>query len=185
VEKTPTQAELEKALAVVARSLQRPAPAAGEKDGVLVGVSGLFATLVDANGNVVAVGSPLFVDPIDRATRLAGRTSVGVGDSIQAAGKVTAPGLGAAIVTLAAPPAGVYQVEVDVSVSAAGADANNMKMQKQGVDLFNPILVNNLNVSQHMYRVTLNGSQNLSINAVAAGTAAVVYLAQLVATRVE
>lgn len=170
---TVTQAEIEAAIRNVF-GLDKPATRKrGGRQGALQQASGMFVTVLDSAGAIASPGAGVL-----------GRTSVGIGDSVQAAGKVTAPGAGAAICTLAAPPAGVYAIEVDLVVSA-NTDVNNMKMQKQAVDLFNPILAGNLNVSQHNYRITLNGSQNLTINAVIAGTAGVVYQAQIIATRVE
>ena len=144
----------------------------------------LLAILVAAE-NPDGTPYSLPVDPIDRVARLLGRISVGVADSLQAAGEVTAPAAGAAIATLAAPPVGVYDVVLDVWLSAAAAaDASNMKLQRGGADLFSPLFVVN-NPIEHRYRITLNGSQNLSVVAIAAGGAGVVYCAQITATRIE
>ena len=111
--------------------------------------------------------------------------SQGLADSLHAGGEVTAPAAGAAIATLAAPPAGVYEVQVAVWISAAAAaDATNVELRRGGSALYTPLVVAT-QFSFRKYRVTLTGSQNLTVNAIAVGTAGVIYSAEIVATRIE
>lgn len=118
-------------------------------------------------------------------SQFVGYNTEGIADSLHAGGKVTAPTLGQAIATLAAPPAGTYEVQVNAWVSAsAAADASNVELRRAGSALYTPLIVATQS-SPRTYRITLNGAQNLTVNAIAAGTASVVYTAEIVATRVE
>jgi hypothetical protein len=111
------------------------------------------------------------------------------GDSLFIAARAVAPGAGAAFTTLVAPAAGTYEVAVtvgyDVGAPAAG-EINNMKIQRGGVDLYNPIQVLSVlnNIQTYRYRITFSGAQTLSVNAIAAGTAGVGYSGAILATRV-
>lgn len=102
-------------------------------------------------------------------------------------GVVTAPGAGAAIATLAAPAAGTYRVKVTAGVSgAAVADLNNMRFRRAGVDLLAqlPHGANGEQEDTDLGEVVLSGAQNLTVEAIGAGTAGVEYNAAIVATQV-
>lgn len=110
-------------------------------------------------------------------------------DSVENAARVVAPGAGVAIVTLVAPAAGTYEVDVVVGYDAdvpAAAELNNMEVQRGGVALFTPLqvlsVINNLQAKR--FRITFTGANNLTVNAIGAGTALVGYTAAIVATRV-
>lgn len=121
----------------------------------------------------------------DDNTPYAVRAVLGLADSLHAAGEATAPAAGAAICTLAAPPAGVYDVAVAAWVSAAAAaDASNIELRRAGSALYTPLVVAVTHAFRR-FRITLDGSQNLSVNAIAIGTAGVVYAAEINAVRVE
>lgn len=104
-----------------------------------------------------------------------------------ASGVVVQPGAGAAIATLAAPPAGVYQVRVTAGVSGSNAaDLINMRLRRQGVDLLArlPHGANGEQEDTVLEEVSLNGAQNLTVEAVDAGGITVEYNAAIVATQV-
>lgn len=110
-------------------------------------------------------------------------------DSLVASGVATAPGAGAAIATLAAPPAGKYRVRSYAGAGgAAVGEQNNFRLRRAGVDLI-AVLPHGMNGDfgdvTELERVDLNGSQNLTIEAIAAGTAAIEYGAVILATRIE
>lgn len=103
-----------------------------------------------------------------------------------ASGSVVAPGAGAAIATLAAPSAGKYKVEIDASVSGnAVADIGNMRLRRGGVDLVSPIPHGASGQAARFVvdEVDLDGTQNLTVEAVGAGTAAIEYNATIEALR--
>lgn len=140
-----------------------------------------FSTLsIDAAGRlrVLASAASGAIFPVTPAVLA---TSVGQ------QGRAVGPGAGAAIVTLAAPPAGTYDVNIwhfyDGAVAAA--ELNNIDYRIQGAVqyvLLAPVLAND--VREVRTRAVLNGAQNLSLNAVAAATAGVGYNGLIVATRV-
>lgn len=110
-------------------------------------------------------------------------------DTVENAARAVAPAAGAAVVTLVAPPAGTYDVDIVVGYDAgapAAAELNNMEVQRGGVALFTPLQVlsvlNNLQVKKA--QITFSGANNLSVNAIAAGTAGVGYTAAIFAKRV-
>lgn len=110
-------------------------------------------------------------------------------DTSENAARVVAPGAGVAVVTLAAPPAGTYEVAVAVGYDAgapAAAELNNMEVQRGGAALFTPLqvlsVINVLVVKA--FRVTFSGANNLSVNAIGAGTAGVGYTGAIIANRV-
>ena len=110
-------------------------------------------------------------------------------DSVENAARAVAPAAAAAIVTLVAPAAGTYEVDVVVGYDAgapAAAELNNMEVQRGGVALFTPLqvlaVINNLQAKR--FRITFSGAQNLTVNAIGAGTAGVGYTAAIIATRV-
>lgn len=107
-----------------------------------------------------------------------------------ASGSVTAPGAGAAIATLASGslPDGKYQVEVIASVSNnAVADVGNMRLRRGGVDFVSPIPhgVNGQPGAPFVVdEIDLDGTQNLTVEAIGAGTAAIEYNATIQALRI-
>lgn len=109
-------------------------------------------------------------------------------DSLVASGTATAPGAGTAIATLAAPPAGLYSVAVLVSVGTAAAAAENSNMQlKVGATAFGAVPIPGVAgaTAGMTYILSLSGVDAITINAVGAGTAAVVYGATISATRIR
>jgi hypothetical protein len=106
-------------------------------------------------------------------------------DSLSIGGNVTAPAAGAAIATLAAPPAGVYEVRVAAAVGAGAVAADNGNVQlKKGAAVHTANLPTT-GTEQVIDRVTLDGATAVTLNAVGVGTAAVVYTGRITATRVE
>lgn len=110
-------------------------------------------------------------------------------DTVENAARVVAPGAGAAIVTLVAPAAGTYEVDVVVGYDAgapAAAELNNMEVQRGGVALFTPLQVLSVlnNLQGKRFQITFSGANNLTVNAIGAGTAGVGYTAVIIATRV-
>lgn len=117
----------------------------------------------------------------------------GIGDSLLATGVAAAPGAGAAIVTLAAPPAGVYRVIVTSFCGGTIAllEATNLQLKKGATVIgtvlpgmggavgtsWNPGLI-------EFPRVTLDGVSALTVNAIGAATVLSSYLAAISATRV-
>lgn len=113
-------------------------------------------------------------------------------ETVSNAGTVVAPGVGAAIVTIASGslPAGVYEVKVNAGLALgtpAVADVNNMELRKAAVVISDLTVVAALAVSATTVfpRIKLDGAQALSVNATGAGTAGVSYSASITATRVS
>lgn len=111
------------------------------------------------------------------------------GDTIQSTARAVAPGAGVNVLTVAAPPAGTYEVWVSVGYDAgapAAADINNMDLQRGGVAFATPLQVFSVlnNPNEKMYRITFSGAQNLTVNAIGAGTAGVGYSASVILKRV-
>lgn len=111
------------------------------------------------------------------------------GDTVENAARAVAPGAGAAIVTLVAPAAGVYDVDIVVGYDAgapAALELNNMEVQRGGVALFTPLQVfAALNVPVlKKARINFSGANNLTVNSIGASTAGVGYSAAIFATRV-
>lgn len=101
---------------------------------------------------------------------------------IVGSGKVTAPTLGQVIATVAAPPAGKYDITVHAWVSnAAVADEANMALNKNAAPLVSPIPhgVNGVDVSSVYKGENLDGVNPVTVTAIAAGTAAIVYEATI------
>ena len=106
-----------------------------------------------------------------------------------ASGSAVAPAANAVIVTLAAAnlPAGKYRVQVDSSVSNnAVADVGNLRLRRAGVDLVSPLPhgVNGQPKEFIVDEVDLDGTQNLTVEAIGAGTAAIEYNATIEALRI-
>lgn len=101
-------------------------------------------------------------------------------ESLIASGSVTAPGIGAAIATLAAPKKGYYRLHILSQVSnAAVADLGNLKLMRGGVLVPGaspiPCGANGQSAEFQMEEIYLDGTQNLAVCAIAAGTAAIEY----------
>lgn len=117
-----------------------------------------------------------------------------VTSSLVATGSATAPTAGTNIVTLAAPAAGTYQIEIWISASGtattAAADSNNMNLLAGATTVatrlpFNCSTAGNVtNGGPFMFQRTLDGSTNLTVNAVGNATTGTVYSGMIVATRV-
>lgn len=109
-------------------------------------------------------------------------------DSLGATGRVVAPAANAAIVTVAAPPAGTYEVEVCTSFdgAVAAAEINNMEL-REGAAVRSVLLcpsVANVVTPIKTFILVLDGATAVSVNATGAGTAAVGYNAELVLRRI-
>lgn len=104
-------------------------------------------------------------------------------------GVQTAPTTGTTIATIASGslPAGKYRIETDCSVSNnAVADVGNMKLQRGGVDLVNPLPhgVNGQPARFVVDEVELDGTQALDIKAIGNATASIEYNATIEALRI-
>lgn len=111
-------------------------------------------------------------------------------DSVAASGNQTAPGANVAIVTIAAGslPAGLYAIDVYAGFGGTVENVanNNMNFRRGGTAITQLLLSHLANVSatKTSYRLRLDGTQSLSVNAIVAASANSVYLAQIVATKV-
>lgn len=110
---------------------------------------------------------------------------------IDASGRAVAPTAGQAVVTVAAPPAGQYDIHVKASVSgAAAADTGNMGLYK-GAGTGSPIAAPTPHgisgaFAEETYRgVVLDGATSVTVQAIGAATAAIVYEATLELTKVQ
>ena len=106
-------------------------------------------------------------------------------DSIYAGGSVTAPGVGAAVATLAAPRKGVWKVKIDAGISGnAVADLGNLQVKK-GAAVLVPQIPTGANGGSEEFvldEVTFDGVTALTVNAIGAGTAAIEYNVAIEAT---
>lgn len=141
---------------------------------------GLEAALsMDANGNLRVVVLNTAAAPVNIIDQH------GIADSLTAAGQATAPAANAAIVTLAV-TAGVWDVAVMAALplgNPVAADVANMIFKNNGVAVGNGLFCDG--GTTWLKRVTVAGAQNFTVNAIAAGTAGVVYLASITATRIS
>jgi len=114
-------------------------------------------------------------------------TSEGFVDTLFGQGSVSAPGAGATIATLAAPPAGTYNLRITLGQGPAGtiaaADCGNWKITKSGASFIAAGLASNCEIV--IDRITLDGATTITVNALVAATAGVVYTASIKATRVQ
>jgi len=101
----------------------------------------------------------------------------------------TGPAAGAGLATIAAPPAGIYKVDVYVEYSGtvAAADQDNLRLQVDSVTLVGllasaAITSGDVNPIQSFIVRTIG--TNIRIQAVALATATAVYTTMLVATQV-
>jgi hypothetical protein len=110
-----------------------------------------------------------------------------VADSLMAGNSAAAPGAIGTIVSLAAPPAGVYDVSFGYFLSGTTEAAlGNVRLRKQGVSLCGtlPSITGAPPVTDDVKRVTLDGTQTLNLVAIVAATAGSVYNGWIIATRV-
>lgn len=115
--------------------------------------------------------------------------SVGIRETVADVATVTAPAIGAAIVTIASGnlTAGVYRVIVICGYGGTADVINNMELRKGATvisDLYVQAVVNS-NVTIPFERVDLDGSTALSVNATAAGAVSTVYNAMIIATKIK
>lgn len=112
--------------------------------------------------------------------------AVGIADTLGAQGSTAAaPAIATTIVTLAAPPAGTYEVEFTTGQSGTpDANALNINLRKTAVFILS-LPSTAQAVTSRVARMTLDGSTtiNLAVGA-AAGGAGAVYYGAIRATRV-
>ena len=125
-----------------------------------------------------------------QSTSTGGSTIPAGGQSQSAVGHTTAPAAGAAICTLTTPGAGTYLIEVSNGFQGgsptAAADCSNFQLQV-GATVIGPlapvpIAGTQFAVGQVFYNVTVPAATSVTINAIGAGTAGVVYAAGITAT---
>lgn len=109
--------------------------------------------------------------------------------SVSATASTTAPGAGAALATLTTPPRGIYRVRAEVVLAAgtpAAAEDINVEIRRAAVQQKRMVLGRTVG-GEHTAEcvIEVDGAQNISLNAVAAATAGVVYLASLTATKIN
>jgi hypothetical protein len=101
-------------------------------------------------------------------------------------GDITAPGVGVAIATLSSVPAGTWDITcyTNLAGSAAAGDRPNLAF-KVGSTVTSTLLstMNGYN-DTYSIRINLTTPTDLSVNAIAAGTAGAVYRVSMVATRI-
>lgn len=111
-------------------------------------------------------------------------------ETVSATGTVTTPGAGAAIATISNVllPAGDYEVEVLCGYGGTAGVVNNMDLRRGGVSigtLYVAPVANGTPPRQLRRRVTLDGTQSLTVNAIAAAGAGQVFIASIRATRLH
>lgn len=108
-------------------------------------------------------------------------------ESLAAAGTAVAPANGAAIVTIAAPPAGEYLVMVKAGYGGTADVVNGMELRK-GATAITTLAMLAIANSLHdhvLTRVTLDGASALTVNARQVGAVGSVYIAEIVAVRIQ
>jgi hypothetical protein len=121
-------------------------------------------------------------------------TTPAIADSVLGAGATTAaPGVGAALATVATPAAGVYRVTGSAMVigTPTAADGPNVAVRRGATVI--AVLVAGLAGAAGtiavpapftVERVTLDGATNVSLNAIAAGTVGTTYIVAMNLIRV-
>lgn len=107
----------------------------------------------------------------------------GIADTVQVANGVVAPAAGAVIAQLLAPPAGIYSLQV---VTAAVGDPNqpaNLQLWRGG-QLLGGLLSPATPIPVTRERMTLNGTQVISVVGINAGAPGSVYSAFIAATQI-
>lgn len=110
-------------------------------------------------------------------------------DSVGVAGQVTTPAAAAAIATIGSGslPAGQYEVRYGFMLSGtAEALTANLRLRKASTTVVNllPSITGAAPVTGVIPRLTLDGTQSLSIQAIALATTGAIYSAWITATRV-
>lgn len=147
--------------------------------------NGQSSTLsIDSAGRLRSLVSPA-------ATAVFITAPVSFAGSVAARATVVAPGVGVAIVTIAAGslPAGTYDVQVNVIYDVGApvaADTNNMEFRRGAgvVTTLQVLPVITIIGLIRLFRIVLDGATALSVNATGAGTAGVGYNAMIIAQRV-
>lgn len=137
-----------------------------------------FTALVDGSGTLNG-GIPASLPTAQQGNSLTDTTSV------------SAPGAGATIATVT-PVAGIYEVIVNSYIGGTTVATNEMTNMRLTIGA-TPVgrILNSVpgtsgavSVTQTKFRVSVNGSQAISVIAVVAGTAGSVYAASVVASRI-
>ena len=169
------------------RNVTTPTPADTQACALQVDASGnlLVANAAGSSGgnvNLTQVGSVNVAQSNGVLT-----TQRGLADSSVGAGNATAPLANGVIVAAFIPGvAGVYEIFVTAGTGVAGAaaDVGNMQLNKTGVAYLRLANPANGSVTLGPFRLTLGVADTLSVVAIGAGTAAVVYTASVTATRI-
>lgn len=136
-------------------------------------------------------GNALYGTDAEQPTAFGGPSSGAGVQSESAAGQVTAPALGAAVATLAAPGAGTYTIQVQASfiggAPTAAADSLNLEL-KVGANVIGvlppiPITATGSAAAAQFNAVAVPAATAVTVNAIAAGTAGVIYAASIIATQ--
>lgn len=108
-------------------------------------------------------------------------------ESVQLRGSIVTPGVGSAVVVVGAPAAGVYEIVAMARYGGVPDVIDNMDVRIQGSPIIGGLPVqpvaNGEVIPIKMIR-RLNGAQNITINAVAAGAAGSVFIGYLVVTKI-
>lgn len=138
------------------------------------------ALSIDNNGNLRVT-----VNGVNIGTATSIPVSIGIGDTVLAAGSAVAPAAGGVIVTLAV-AAGTYLVDVIAGYGATADVVNNMQLV-QNVTVIGPLFVlpaPNTSNKTRAWRLTVPVANNIQVQAIAAGGAGSVFIASLAVTRV-
>lgn len=124
--------------------------------------------------------------PIETQLPFAVRTT-----SVIDTGKAAAPGAGAAIASVGPLPAGTYEVEITTFITGttvANLESDNMELRIGGTPverIINPVSGTTGATSQGKMKFRYDGAAAISVNANAAATASSIYMANIVATRIN
>jgi len=109
-------------------------------------------------------------------------------ESLNNFGTATAPASGAALVTLTTPAAGMYKVRVECCHAAGtpGAGEDGNFVLRRAAVAIKRMATTRIAGQQYSCEtnIRVDGTQNLSVNTNGAGTASVVYVASITATRI-
>jgi len=112
---------------------------------------------------------------------------VPLGDTFQTSGSVTAPTIGQAIATIAAPGAGVYRVQARLVMSGTAETAVLNAELRHGANVGGKVGFTALAAVQQITefeRVTVLGGEAITVNATAGAAAGSVYTVILTAVRI-
>lgn len=142
---------------------------------------------VNPDGSLIANGgttsSPTVTSPASYSALVAGAKTAAT------------PTAGTNVATLAAPAAGLYEVQVWVAVTGtattAAADSNNMNV-KAGATTVAALLAYNCSTAGNLtnpgpfvFQLVMDGATNLTVNVIGNATTGTVYSANIIATRVS